>query len=56
MYESGLYFRAHPNKTLAQGKVRGQKLQKERVTFALVANSNVINKLKLFRIFMSKQP
>ena len=26
MDETGLYFRAHSNKTLAQGKMKGQKL------------------------------
>jgi hypothetical protein len=56
MDETGLYFRAHPNKTLAQGKVKGRKLQKERVTCALVVNSTRINKLKLLMIYMSKQP
>jgi hypothetical protein len=39
MDETGLYFRAHPNKTLTQGKVKGRKLQKERVTLALAVNS-----------------
>ena len=56
MDEIGLYFRAHPNKTLAQGKVKGRKLQKERVTLALVVNSTGTDKLKLLVIYKSKQP
>ena len=36
MDETGLYFRAHPNKRLACGMVWGRKLQKERATLALV--------------------
>ena len=56
MDETGLYFRAHPNKTLAQGKVKGRKLQKERVTLALAANSTRNHKLKLVVIYTSKQP
>jgi hypothetical protein len=56
MDESGLSLRTYPNKTLAQGKVKGQKLHKERVTFALVVNSNGIDKLKLLMIHTSKQP
>ena len=55
MNETKLYFRAQPIKTLAQRKVEGRKLQKERVTLALVVNSTGINKLKLFVIYMSKQ-
>jgi hypothetical protein len=39
MNETVLYFRGHPNKTLVQGKVKGRKLQKERVTLALAVNS-----------------
>ena len=39
MNEIVLYFRGHPNKTVVQGKVKGRKLQKERVTLALVVNS-----------------
>jgi hypothetical protein len=54
MDETGLYFRAHHNKTLAQGKMKGWKLQKERVT--LVVNSTGIDKLKLLVICMSEQP
>jgi hypothetical protein len=50
MDETGLYFRAHHNKTLAQGKVNDQKLHKERVTFALAINSTGIVKLKLLMI------
>ena len=56
MDETGLYFRAHPNKTLAQGKVKGRKLQKERVTLALAVNSTGTDKLKLLVIYKSKQP
>jgi hypothetical protein len=55
MDETGLYFRANPNKILARGKVKGPKLQKERVTFSLVVNSIGIDKLKLLMIYTSKQ-
>ncbi len=55
MDETGLSFRAHPNKTLAQGKVKGRKLQKERVTLALAVNSTGTDKLKLLVIYKSKQ-
>ena len=56
MDETGLYFKVHPNKTLAQGKVKGRKLQNERVTLALVVNSTGTDKLKLLMIYTSKQP
>jgi hypothetical protein len=56
MDETGLYFRAHPNKRLAQGKVKGWKLHNELVTLALVVNSTGTDKLKLLMIYMSKQP
>ena len=38
----------------AQGKVKGRKLQKKRVTFALAVNSLGIDKLKLLMIYTSK--
>ena len=56
MNKVGLYFRAHLNKTLAQRKAKGRKLQKERVTLALVVNSTGTNKLKLLVIYTFKQP
>ena len=56
MDETRLYSRAHPNKPLAQGKVKGQKLQKERVILALAVNSTGTDKLKVIMIYMSKQP
>ena len=56
MDETGLYFRAHPNKTLTQGKVKGWKLHNQPITLALVVDSTGINKLKLLVIYMSKQP
>jgi hypothetical protein len=56
MDEIGLYFRAHPNRTLAQGKAKGWKLQKERVTLALVVNSTRTAKLKLLMMYTPKQP
>ena len=55
MDEIGLYFRARPNKTLAQGKVKGRKLKKENVTIALDVNSIGTDKLKLLVIYTSKQ-
>ena len=42
--------------TLAQGKVKGWKLQMERATLAVAINSIGIGKLKLLMIYMSKQP
>ena len=54
--ETGLYFRSHPNKILAQGNVKGQKLQKEHVTLAHVVNSTRTDKLKLLVIYTSKEP
>jgi hypothetical protein len=56
MDEMGLYFRAHPNKAIAQGKVKGRKLQKERVTLALDVNSTGTDKLKLLIIYTFMQP
>ena len=56
MDETELYFRANPNKTLAQGQAKGQKLHKECVTIVLVVNSTGTDKLKLLVIYMSKQP
>ena len=52
MDEIGLHF----NKTLAQGKVKGQKSEKERATLALVVNSTRIDKLKFLVIDTFKQP
>ena len=54
MNEIGLNFRAHPNKTLSQRKVKGRKLQKERVTLALAINSTGTHKLKLLINYTSK--
>jgi hypothetical protein len=56
MDEVGLYFRAHPNKTLTYRRVKGWRLQKKCVTLALVVISIGTNKLKLLMIYMSKQP
>ena len=56
MDEIGLYSRTQPEKTLTQGKVKGWKLQKERVALALGVNSTRIDKLKLLVIYTSKQP
>jgi hypothetical protein len=53
--ETRLYFRAHPNKTLAQGKVKGWKLQNKCVTLVVVIISNGTIKLNLLVIYMSKQ-
>ena len=38
MDEIGLYFKAHPTKTLAQEKAKGRKLLKEHITLALVVD------------------
>ena len=56
MNETGLYFKAHPNRTPTQGKVKGRKLQKEHVTLTLVVNSTRIDKLELLVVYASKQP
>jgi hypothetical protein len=53
---TGLHSRAHPNKILAQRKVKGRKLQKERATFALAVNSTGTDKLKLLMLNTCKQP
>ena len=45
-----------PPQTLAQGKVKSRKLQKEHVTLAIVVNSSGTDKLKLLVIYTSKQP
>ena len=42
-------------KTLAQGKVKGRKLQKNRVPLVIVVNSAGIDKLKLLVSYTSKQ-
>ena len=55
MDEIGLYFKAHPNKTLTQGKVKGRKLYMVCVTLALVVNSTGTDKLKLLVIYTFKQ-
>ena len=56
MVETGLYFKAYHNETLAQRKVKGQNLQKEDVTLTLVVDSTWIDKLKLLMICTPKQP
>ena len=56
MDDTGLYFKANRNKTLAQGKVKGKKLEKESVTLAFVVNAIGTYTLNLLLIYMSKQP
>ena len=56
MDETELNFKAHSNKTLAQGKMKDRKLQKEHITFAFVVNAIGIDKLKLLVTYKSKQP
>ena len=56
MDETGLCFRAHPNKTLARGKVKSRKLQTKCVTLALVVNSIGTDKLKLLVIHRCGKP
>jgi hypothetical protein len=56
MDETRLYFRAHSNNTLAQGNVKGWKLQKECVTLALDVNLIGTDKLKLLVTYASEQP
>jgi hypothetical protein len=48
--ETGLYFRTHPSKTLAQRKVKGPNLQKKRVTLAFALDAIGADKLKLLVI------
>ena len=54
--ETCLYFRAQPAKTLAQGKLKGRKIQDDRLTLAIAVNSTGTNKLKLLVIHKSQQP
>ena len=59
MDETDLFYPAQPNKTLAQGKVRVQKIQKDHVTLALVVNTTCTGKLKpcdQLHISMPKMP
>ena len=56
MDETGLFYRAQPNKTLAQGKVCGRKIQKDHLTLALVVNMTYTDKLKPVIIYKSLRP
>ena len=54
MDETGLYYKAQPSKTLAQSKIKGQKIQKERFILALAVNATGTDKLKLLVVGKSK--
>ena len=56
MDEIGLFYKARPHKTLAQGKVKGQKIQKDKVTLTLDVNATGSHKLKLLVVGKSKRP
>lgn len=56
MDKTRFYYIVYLNKTLAQEKVKGRKLQKKRVTLAHVVNSTWLGKLKLLVIYKCKQP
>ena len=43
MDETALFYCAQPNKTLAQGKVRGCKIQTDHLTLTLVVNTTMID-------------
>jgi hypothetical protein len=50
MDEIVLFYHAQPNKTLAQGKVRGFEIQKDLLTLAITVNTTCTDKLKLMII------
>ena len=54
--ETALFFRMLPNQTLATKAVRGQKMDKERVTVLLGCNATGTEKLKPFVIGKSTRP
>jgi hypothetical protein len=54
--ESGLYYRAKPNKTLATGPVRGKKREKDRITVLLCTNITGTDRRKPLIIHKSKKP
>ena len=56
MDKIGLYYYAQPNKTLAQGKVRGCKILKDHLTLALVVNTTSTDKMKPMIIYKSLHP
>jgi hypothetical protein len=56
MDESGLFFRAIPQKTLASKRNSGYKKDKERLTIVFCCNSDGCEKRKLSIIGQSKKP
>jgi hypothetical protein len=54
--ETGLLYKALPNRTLAEGKVKGKKLSKERMTLGLACNADGSEKLKMVVVHKSKRP
>ena len=54
--EIGLFYHVRPNKTLAQGKVHGLKIQKDRLTLALVVNTTCSDKSKHVIIYKFLHP
>ena len=54
--EASLFYHAHLNKTLGQGKFYGCKIQKDRLTLALVVNTTNTDKLKHVIIYKSLRP
>ena len=56
MDETALHWARGPNKTLSTERVSGQKLSKDRITLALCANADGLDKLELLVINNSKSP
>lgn len=54
--ETCLCFRAQPTKALAQGKVKGRKIQKDQFTLAFALNSTGIDKVRLLVVSKSQRP
>jgi hypothetical protein len=51
-----MVYYAKPNKTLAQGKVRGHKIQKNNLILNLVIHMTCIDKLKVVIIYKALHP
>jgi hypothetical protein len=54
--ETALFYRLHPNKTLATGSVSGLKLDKQRISIGLCCNATGSDKIKPFVCAKSKRP
>lgn len=56
MDETGLFYRATPQKSLAKEAVAGSKVNKERITIGLATNVTGTEKLKPIVIWKAKKP